>query len=122
MRVAIIGTGIGGLTLAAAVHHFNPQVEVDLYERDEGATSRAQGYSLGLKGESGILALRKLGLFEQMRPSMVPITNFVFCNQRGHPLLELPSAGDGKHLTMRVKRAAAQRGIAGGSARRTNSF
>ncbi len=105
MRVTIIGAGIGGLTLAAAVRHFNPQVEVDLYERDEDATSRAQGYSLGLKGESGILALRQLGLFEQIRPSMVPITNFVFCNQRGHPLLELPSAGDDKHLTMRVKRA-----------------
>jgi salicylate hydroxylase len=103
MRIAIIGAGIGGLTLAAALRYFDPQLEIDLYERD--ATNRAQGYSLGLKGDAGILALRRLGLFEQLRPFMTPITNFVFCNQRGHPLLELPSGGDDRRLTMRVKRA-----------------
>src|SRR5262245_49328538 len=105
MKVAAIGAGISGLTLAAALRHLNPRDDVELYERDPEVDSRFQGYSLGIKGEGGIPVLRQLGLLDQLRPEMVPITNFVFCDQRGHPLLELPGGGDEKHQTLRIKRS-----------------
>ena len=34
MKVIIVGAGISGLTLAAALAQLAPRVEVDLYERD----------------------------------------------------------------------------------------
>lgn len=105
MKVIAIGAGVSGLTLAAALIRFDPSVEVELYERDADAASRFQGYSLGLKGEGGLPVLRQLGLFEELRPYMQPITNFIFCDQQGHALLQLPSSGDDKHQTLRVKRS-----------------
>jgi salicylate hydroxylase len=103
MRIATIGAGISGLTIAAALQHFDPQVEIQLYERDTVTAPRFQGYSLGMKGEYGISVLRQLGIFEQLRADMVPITNFVFCDQKGQALLELPE-GSEKHLNLRVRR------------------
>jgi 2-polyprenyl-6-methoxyphenol hydroxylase-like FAD-dependent oxidoreductase len=83
MRVAVFGAGISGLTLAAALRQFAPDVDVDVYERDNALDSRFQGYSLGIKGDTGILALRRLGLFEHLRLSMTPTTNFVFLTLHG---------------------------------------
>jgi 2-polyprenyl-6-methoxyphenol hydroxylase-like FAD-dependent oxidoreductase len=83
MRIATIGAGISGLTIAAALRHFDPQVEVQLYERDTATAPRFQGYSLGIKGEYGISVLRQLGIFEQLRADMVPVTNFVSATRRG---------------------------------------
>jgi 2-polyprenyl-6-methoxyphenol hydroxylase-like FAD-dependent oxidoreductase len=104
MRIATIGAGISGLTIAAALRHFDPHVEVQLYERDTDTAQRFQGYSLGMKGEYGISVLRQLGVLDQLRADMVPVTNFVFCDQKGHALLELPD-GSEKHLNLRVKRS-----------------
>jgi glycine/D-amino acid oxidase-like deaminating enzyme len=54
MKIAVIGAGISGLTFAAAIQRFSPEIQVDVYERDQGLTSRPQGYSLGLKGDLGL--------------------------------------------------------------------
>jgi len=43
MRVAVIGAGISGLTFAAAMQHYSPQTQVEVYERDQIPTSRPQG-------------------------------------------------------------------------------
>jgi 2-polyprenyl-6-methoxyphenol hydroxylase-like FAD-dependent oxidoreductase len=106
MKIAVIGAGISGLTFAAAMQRFSPETQVDVYERDQSLTSRPQGYSLGLKGDLGLAVLKTLGLYEQLAQEMVTITNFVFCNQRGQHLLELPATGNEQRLTQRVQRQA----------------
>jgi len=106
MKVAVIGAGISGLTFAAAMRRFSPQTEVEVYERDQSLTYRPQGYSLGLKGDLGLAVLKTLGLYEHLAQEIATIPNFVFCNQRGQHLLELPATGDGRRLTRRVRRQA----------------
>ena len=104
MNIGVIGAGIGGLTFAAAMRRFAPAAKVELYERDLSATSRFQGYSLGLKGDGGLLVLKTLGLDDLLTTHAVTIRNFMFCDQRGHVLLELPRTDDEQRLTQRVKR------------------
>ncbi len=111
MKVATIGSGICGLTFAAAIRHFNPDVEVQLYERDTSSDARFQGYSLGMKGDAGIPVLRQLGIFDRLRADMMPVHNFVFCDQKGTPLLELPSSTDDQNLNLRVKRSLLKAGL-----------
>ncbi len=106
MKIAVIGAGISGLTFAAAMQRFSPQTQVEMYERDQSLTSRPQGYSLGLRGDLGLAVLKTLGLYEQLAQEIATIPNFVFCNQRGQHLLELPATGEEKRLTQRVPRVA----------------
>src|SRR5262249_8001556 len=56
------------------------------------------------KGEGGIPVLRKLGIFDTLRPDMSPVSNFIFCDQHGTPLLELAASTDDKNMTVRVQR------------------
>jgi salicylate hydroxylase len=88
------------------MQRFSPETQVDVYERDQSLTSRPQGYSLGLKGDLGLAVLKTLELYEPLAQELVTITNFVFCNQRGQHLLELPATGDEQRLTQRVQRQA----------------
>ncbi|GAB6930713.1 NAD(P)/FAD-dependent oxidoreductase [Paenibacillus sp. JCM 10914] len=64
-RIAIIGAGPGGLTLALLLqrHGFNPVV----YEREVQDTNRDRGGSLDIHEESGQLALKEAGLFEKFQ-------------------------------------------------------
>ena len=57
--VAIIGGGIGGFALAAALQHRN--ISCVVYERDVSFEERSQGY--GLTMQQGARALRSLGFF-----------------------------------------------------------
>jgi 2-polyprenyl-6-methoxyphenol hydroxylase-like FAD-dependent oxidoreductase len=104
MNIGVIGAGISGLTFAAAMRRFAPETKVELYERDLSATSRFQGYSLGLKGDGGLPVLKTLGLDDLLTTQAVTIMNFLFCDQGGQVLLELPAPSDEKRLTRRVKR------------------
>ena len=61
MKVIIVGAGISGLTLAAALAQLAPRVEVDLYERDAAADARRKGYAIGLKTDAGLSVLERLG-------------------------------------------------------------
>ncbi|WP_433183194.1 FAD-dependent oxidoreductase [Actinoallomurus sp. CA-150999] len=54
-RVLVIGAGLGGLTLAHALVHAG--IDVRVYEADEGADERLQGYRIGL-GQRAMEALR----------------------------------------------------------------
>ena len=62
-RVAIVGAGPGGLTLARILQLKG--VEVQVYERESSIDDRSQGGSLDLHVESGQYALRKADLFDK---------------------------------------------------------
>ncbi len=69
-RVAIIGGGPGGLTLAKLLQ--TKGVSVKVYERDKDSTVRQQGATLDLHYESGLKALRECGLMEEFRKNYRP--------------------------------------------------
>ncbi|KAI8809469.1 monooxygenase [Cladochytrium replicatum] len=65
-RIAIIGAGPGGLTLANILQRNNFS-NIVVYERDLNRSARDQGGSLDLKRETGQEALKRAELFEKFR-------------------------------------------------------
>lgn len=61
-RIAIVGGGPGGLTLARLLQMNGAEVKV--YERDYNKDVRVQGATLDLHEESGLEALRRAGLID----------------------------------------------------------
>ncbi|KAI4198472.1 MAG: hypothetical protein LQ350_005267 [Teloschistes chrysophthalmus] len=64
-RIAIVGAGPGGLTLARLLHV--KQIPCTLFEREPHRDSRSQGGCLDLHAETGQRALREAGLFEEFK-------------------------------------------------------
>lgn len=64
-RIAIVGAGPAGLTLARILHTHG--IASHVYERDAHALHRPQGGTLDLHVESGQLALQQAGLSEPFR-------------------------------------------------------
>lgn len=62
-RIAIVGGGPGGLTLAKLLQQ--KDVNVTVYERDLNKEARLQGATLDLHEESGLEALRRANLLKQ---------------------------------------------------------
>src|SRR5580658_1210864 len=61
-KIAIVGAGPGGLTLARLLQQSGAQVSV--YERDQNRNARVQGSALDLHEDSGLAALEAAGLME----------------------------------------------------------
>src|ERR1700761_4183054 len=61
-KIAIVGGGPGGLTLARLLQKNGAQVSV--YERDQSRNARVQGSALDLHEDSGLAALEAAGLTE----------------------------------------------------------
>lgn len=69
-QITIIGGGLGGLTLASILHQHG--VDVTVYELESSPTIRRQGSILDMHEKSGLLALRRAGLFEAFRARVIP--------------------------------------------------
>jgi 2-polyprenyl-6-methoxyphenol hydroxylase-like FAD-dependent oxidoreductase len=69
-KIAIIGGGPGGLTLARILQMNNADVTV--YEREVNREARVQGATLDLHEESGLKALEEAGLMEAFRANYRP--------------------------------------------------
>jgi 2-polyprenyl-6-methoxyphenol hydroxylase-like FAD-dependent oxidoreductase len=105
MKLIIVGAGISGLTLAAALAQLAPQHEVELYERDASPDARRKGYAIGLKGDAGLAVLERLGLWDEvLAHGTQQVTNFLITDRFGRTLLALSSRNDDSRRTYRVQR------------------
>ncbi|WP_225080271.1 NAD(P)/FAD-dependent oxidoreductase [Streptomyces sp. CoT10] len=68
--IAVIGGGLGGLTLARILHLHG--IEATVFERDDSPTAREQGGMLDLHEETGQAALRAAGLHEEFITAIAP--------------------------------------------------
>lgn len=64
-RIAIIGAGPAGCTLARLLIHKKVNVDITIFEGEKGLDARTQGGTLDLHTESGIKALQECGLYEE---------------------------------------------------------
>ena len=64
-KIAIIGAGPAGLTLARLLHVSEVKIKMTMYELDASPESRSgQGGTLDLGSDTGLAALRKCGLWD----------------------------------------------------------
>src|SRR6185369_14061419 len=69
-KIAIVGGGPGGLTLARLLQLKGATAKV--YERDLNKDARVQGTTLDLHEESGLKALRHAQLFDELKKHFRP--------------------------------------------------
>jgi 2-polyprenyl-6-methoxyphenol hydroxylase-like FAD-dependent oxidoreductase len=93
-RIAIVGAGPGGLTLARILHLSG--IAATVFEREEGPLVRPQGGTLDLHEESGLLAVRRAGLdAEFQRIARYDDQGSRLLDKTGRVLFEEPDASAG---------------------------
>jgi len=98
--ITIIGAGLGGLTLARVLHVHG--IAATLYEADASAEVRTQGGLLDIHDDSGQLALKAAGLFDDFRRIIhegAEATRVL--DQHGTVLLDEPDEGGGRRPEVR---------------------
>ena len=64
-KIAIIGAGPAGCTLAAILLHRNISIDIVIFEGEQSLDARTQGGTLDLHTKTGFAALEKAGLDER---------------------------------------------------------
>ncbi|WP_291285710.1 NAD(P)/FAD-dependent oxidoreductase [Flavobacterium sp.] len=100
-KVAIIGAGPVGLTMAKLLQQNG--VEVTVYERDENAQTRISGGTLDLHKGSGQEALKKAGLLDRYFDLAIPMGRTV-ADQQGNILFSKAIAPDERYNNPEINR------------------
>lgn len=91
-RIAIIGGGPCGLTLARLLERKG--IDYVVYERDESEVSARRGGSLDIHAETGQLALKEAGLFQEfLKSARYEDTALRIANQQGERVFQADEGG-----------------------------
>ncbi|MDN3693558.1 NAD(P)/FAD-dependent oxidoreductase [Chryseobacterium tructae] len=100
-KVAIIGAGPVGLTMAKLLQQQN--IEVSVYERDQNPQARIWGGTLDLHKDSGQKAMKKTGLLEAYYQKAVPM-GITITDEKGNPLFTKPITYENQYDNPEINR------------------